>query len=80
MTEKTDLFFTELREQRKEMNDGFNRIYTALEEHKKQNLELYNKHDEQIVDLMGTKAIMIGASKAIAIIVAGVLFIKTMIS
>lgn len=80
MKSENDIFFTEIREQRKEMNEGFNRIYDALEDHKKQTIALYNKHDEQIVDLMGTKAIMIGASKAIAIIVAGVLFIKTMIS
>lgn len=80
MNKETEVFFTEIREQRKEMNDGFNRIYDALEEHKKQTMKLYEKTDTQIVDLRRTQAIMIGASKTIAVIGAVLLFIKNLIS
>lgn len=80
MNKETEVFFTEIREQRKEMNDGFNRIYDALEEHKKQTMKLYEKTDTQIFDLRRTQAIMIGASKTIAVIGAVLLFIKNLIS
>lgn len=80
MAEKTDLFFTELREQRREMNDGFNRIYDALEDHKKQTMQLYEKTDTQVADLKKSQAIFIGATKTIGIIGTIILFVKQIIS
>jgi hypothetical protein len=79
MSDGKELFFDEIKELRREMNNGFEKVCVALEKHKDKTDERFKENEDQIKVLNRYKDYTVGGIKLISIFAGILLFIKKLV-